>query len=471
MSERGEIDQIVIARHKIHEAQAFALADRLIAARDPVTGLLPLNIKTEQRKLAAADHKASGLDMGRATSGLVMLSQIARTESADARSDKYLKAAERNYDRGKKLLAERAYFVHLRDFDDQGRPVSSAIGEPGKSAEGEDNMSRVNSRAYALRAAGDLYRVTHKESYRRDFEQYVKAWIRDFHDPMDGGFFIHANVMDPSDHKEIGTFKDPGGVDSEYEGWRGVKGNDGTVYVLSSVLLLANEILGTEQTQDLVREQLDIILRRFRRQNGMLWENYTNDWKPISMDWQNQPMDAAKGQDARTSHVAVGGHTAMAPQQIIEGARQLLKQGRIDAAQYFSYIDQSVSLFQPFATDSGAVDWDTGAVHNAILVEEERSEHRWLQGWGDAGWQQAELIQTLLRFAEEGRLRDIHGPKGKSGEELLELSEQYYVTKYPVPAEYFFDGFANPDVYHRPQLAYYHNEVMRNLKARTSGQE
>jgi hypothetical protein len=101
----------------------------------------------------------------------------------------------------------------------------------------------------------------------------VRAWIRDFHDPMDGGFFIHANVMDPSDHREIGTFKDPGGVDSEYEGWRGVKGNDGTVYVLSSVLLLANEILGTEQTQDPVREQLDIILRRFRRQNGMLWEN------------------------------------------------------------------------------------------------------------------------------------------------------------------------------------------------------
>src|SRR6266849_4420731 len=54
-----------------------------------------------------------------------------------------------------------------------------------------------------------------------------------------------------------------GGVDSEYDGRCGFKGNDGTIYALSSVLLLANELLETEQTQDLVKEQLDILLRKF----------------------------------------------------------------------------------------------------------------------------------------------------------------------------------------------------------------
>ena len=462
------VDQVIIATQKIHKTQAYALLDRLIAAKDSVTGLLPLHIRTEREELVALDHKASGLDMGRATSGLIMLSQIARAESDSARAGRYLREAEDNYSKGKELLTEQDFFVHCRDFDDEGKLTASAIGEPGKSAAGEDNMSRVNSRSYAFRAAADLYRVTLKDSHKRDFERYFRAWIRDFYDPLNGGFFVHANVSDPSDHKEIGAFKDPGGVDSQYDGRCGVKGNDGTIYALSSVLLLANEILDTEQTQGLVKEQLDILLRKFHRQNGMLWENYTNDWKPISVDWQNQLMDTPESPGSRTSHVSIGGHTAMAPQQIIEGARQLLKQGRISEAQYASYVDESVSLFQQFATESGAIDWNTGAVHNGILVEEERREHRWFEVWSDAGWQQAELIQTLLRFREEGRLRDIDGPTGKTGEELLKLSEQNYVTACPVQAEYFFDGYANPDVYHRPQLAFYHDEVMRSLGNRNS---
>jgi hypothetical protein len=465
MLKPGEVDQIIIANQKAHKAEAYSLMDRLIAATDPVTGLLPVNVKTERERLVAVDHKASGLDVGRATSGLVMLSQIARADGDKVRADKYLREAENNYDRGRELLAVNDYFVHGRDFDDQGNSVTTEIGEWDKSARGEHNMSRVNARSYAFRAAGDLYRATRKEGYRRDFERYLKKWIRDFHDPLDGGFFIHANVLDASDHTEIGPFKDPGGVDSQYDGRRGVKGNDGTIYALSSVLLTANEILDTEQTQGLVKEQVDIVLRTFQRQNGMLWENYSNDWRPISVDPQNERLDVPESRNSRTSHVAIGGHTAMAPQQIIEGARQLLKQRQIDEAQYNSYVDESIELFHQFATGSGAIDWTTGAVHNGILVEERSVEHRWLQPWTDAGWQQAELIQTLLRFREEGRLRDIGGPNGKTGEELLELSEQHYVTTYPVPADYSFGGFGNPDVYHRPQLAYYHYEVAPRLSS------
>lgn len=463
MWKASAVDQIIIDSQKIHTAQAYDFMDRLIAARDAVTGLLPFRIKTDGEKLVAVDHSASGIDMGRATTGLVMLSRLARAEEDLARTHKYLKVAEENYKRGKELLAEGDYFVHRRDFDDQGNPTTSAIGE-------QDNMSRVNPCAYAFRAAAELYRATGQESYKRDFERYFGAWVRDFYDPANRGFFIHANVMDPSDHKETVPLKEPGGVDSAYDGRRGLKGNDGTIYALSAVLLQANEILGTEQTQNLVKEQLDIILGKLHRQNGMLWENYTNDWKPISADWQNLPMDAPKGQGVRTSHVAIGGHTAMAPQQIIEGARQLLKQGKINEAEYASYIDQALSLFQEFATQSGAIDWNTGAVHNAIRVEEPRIEHRWYPQWGDAGWQQAELIQTLLRFRQEGRLKDIKKvPSGKTGEELLKLAEQHYVTTYPVPANYeFIKDFANPDVYHRPQLALYHHEVTSQLGPKKS---
>lgn len=463
MWKANAVDQIIIDSQKIHTAQAYDFMERLIAARDPVTRLLPLHVKTDGEKLVAVDHSASGIDMGRATAGLVMLSQLARAEGELARADKYLKVAEENYKRGKELLAEGDYFVHQRDFDDQGNLTSNAIGE-------HDNMSRVNPRAYAFRAAAELYCATDHENYQRDLERYFEAWVRDFHDPnpVNGGFFIHANVMDPADHREAVSFKDPGGVDSRYDGRLGLKGNDGTIYTLSAVLLQANEILGTEQTQNLVKEQLDIILGKMYRQNGMLWENYTNDWKPISADWQNLPIDAPQGQSARTSHVAIGGHTAMASQQIIEGARQLLKQGKINEAEYASYIHHALDLFQEFATQSGAIAWNIGVVHNAIRVEEPRMDHRWYQPWGNANWQQAELIQTLLRFRQESLLEDIKGPNGKTGEELLRLAEHYYVTTYPVPANYEFKDFANPDVYHRPQLALYHHEVTSQLGPKKS---
>jgi hypothetical protein len=193
----------------------------------------------------------------------------------------------------------------------------------------------------------------------------------------------------------------------------------------------------------------------------MLWENYTKDWRPISAGWQNQQLEQSEQQTAGTSHVAIGGHTAMVPQQIIEGARQLLRQQRINAVGYRSYVDETVRLFQQFAAESGALDWSTGALYNGIRVEEKRLKHRRL--WGTAGWQQAELIQTLIRLREEERLKDVAGPDGKTGEELLEMAERQFVATYTVPENYSFNGLGNPDVYHRPQLAQYHHEVISKL--------
>lgn len=121
-------------------------------------------------------------------------------------------------------------------------------------------MTRVNPRAYAFRAAAELYQATGKPEYRADLEKYFSAWVRDFHDPIRGGFYVHGNVQQPGDHKELGSFKDPGGQPSAYDGSAGVKGNDGTVYALSSVLLEANAILTTPQTLNLVRESMDLLL-------------------------------------------------------------------------------------------------------------------------------------------------------------------------------------------------------------------
>src|SRR5439155_1096034 len=61
--------QIVADAKPFVRQQAYSMMDRLIDAKDPVTGLLPLHVRTENGKLVAADHIAAGLDMGRATSG------------------------------------------------------------------------------------------------------------------------------------------------------------------------------------------------------------------------------------------------------------------------------------------------------------------------------------------------------------------------------------------------------------------
>ena len=440
---------------QFHSGEAFQVMDSMLAAKDPVTGLLPLNFETRDGRTVASDHVASGLDSGRTTAGLVMTAEVAQAVGDTERHNTYIEAAEENYARSKELLTEGDVFVHLRDFNEDGTVKSTNVGEPGKSAEGQDNATRVNPRGYAFRGAAELYRVTGKEQYKDDFNRYFQAWVSDFHDPVNGGFFLHSNVEKAGDHQERGSFRAPGGADSSYTGEAGVKGNDGTIYALSGVLLAANEVLGTEQTQGLVKEQMDILLDKFHRQDGMQWENYTADFQPISQDWQNQPRD-----NGENSHVAIGGHTAMAAQQIIEGARQLKAQGAIDQGQYNTYIDRSVEMFGDFAANSGAVDWETGAVHNAIRVEEPDAEKRWISAWGDAPWQQAELLQSLVRLGQEGRLKDIKGPDDKNGVDLLQAAQDHYRSAYALPAEnYKFRGFGNPDVYHRPQVAQYFSQV------------
>ena len=222
-------------------------------------------------------------------------------------------------------LAKQEYFVHQINFDDQGKQTTN-LGEPGKSAPGQDNMSPgESSRVCVPRSAAELYLATNQESYRIDFERYFKAWIRDFYDPTNAGFFIHANVTDHSDHKEMGPFKNPGGVDSGYDGLRGVKGNDGTIYALSSVLLQANDVLANEQTQNLIERATGYHPRKTssakRHALGELYQRLEADLGGLA--------ESAHGSTRRTQDEPRSNRwPAMAPQQIIEGARQLHRQKR-----------------------------------------------------------------------------------------------------------------------------------------------
>lgn len=438
-----------------HRQQAYQVFDALLQAKDPVTGLLPLHFETRDGQVVATDHMAAGLDMGRQTAGLVMASQLAEAQGDKQRAERYLRAAEENYAAGKRLLSEGDRFVQRRDFNEDGSVKSTERGEPNKSAPGEDNMSRINPRGYAFRGAAELYRATGKEEYRQDFDRYFQAWVRDFHDEENGGLFLHSNLDRPGDHQERGNFQAPAGQPSSYDGVAGAKGNDGTIYALSGVLLAANEVFATPQTQTLVREQMDLILNRLQRQNGMLWENYQADFTPVSLDWQSQPRESGQ-----PSHVAIGGHTAMAGQQVIEGARQLRQQGVINQAQYDGYVQRAVDLFQDFASQSGAVDWNSGAVHNAIRVEEPDASKRWLSNWGDASWQQAEFLQTMVRLHEEGRLGQIQGPDGQNGTDLFAKAQSFYQEHYSQSATpSFSDYFGNPNVYHVPQVALYFQQA------------
>src|SRR5688572_19345665 len=98
MLKPSALDQIIIDAGKIHRVQAYDFMDRMIAAKDVVTGLLPLHVKTDNGKLVAVDHVASGLDIGRTTAGLVMLSRLAVDEGDTTRVERYIRAAEENYE-------------------------------------------------------------------------------------------------------------------------------------------------------------------------------------------------------------------------------------------------------------------------------------------------------------------------------------------------------------------------------------
>ena len=81
---------------QFHREQAYKVMDKFLAARDPVTGMLPLHVETREGKLEPTDHLASGLDMGRQTAGLVMTARLAASDHDDLRAGRYLLAAEQN---------------------------------------------------------------------------------------------------------------------------------------------------------------------------------------------------------------------------------------------------------------------------------------------------------------------------------------------------------------------------------------
>jgi hypothetical protein len=62
MLKPSAVDQVIIAAQKIYTAQAYDVMDRLIVAKDAVTGLLPLHVKTDGGKLVASDISEPGFE-------------------------------------------------------------------------------------------------------------------------------------------------------------------------------------------------------------------------------------------------------------------------------------------------------------------------------------------------------------------------------------------------------------------------
>jgi hypothetical protein len=115
--------------------------------------------------------------------------------------------------------------------------------------------------------------------------------------------------------------------------------------------------------------------------------------------------------------------------------------------------------------DNGVIDGQRGLVQNANMLEVPPGfpAQRTKPGgndWGQAGWQQRELMQTLIVLYEAGRLRDLRLAGGDDGEALLKRSIATIAQNFPIPSPYT-GGFADEHRYHAPQAVAYLNRLAR----------
>lgn len=177
----------------------------------------------------------------------------------------------------------------------------------------------------------------------------------------------------------------------------------------------------------------------------------------VRFSWQDQPVvppvTLSDGSVLARSHVAIGGHTVMAAQALAQGALELYRLGAIDGGARDRYLDRAVKIVQD-AVDHRVIEWDEGRVQNANLLEVpvEHLEVRRRPGgndWGQAAWQQRELLQTLLVLREANRLGHLVGPGNARGQELL-LNVLERVQGERVPPDYQ-GGFGDEWRYHGPR--------------------
>jgi hypothetical protein len=450
--------------------EALQLAKKLAGAVDPSTGLIAMNVQAQDGKLVAKDSTNSALDAARATRGLSELALA--LVGSDRRTAKELyTAAAANW---------AATREHLRTAD--GLPIHlQTFGEGTHVGENTTNM-RVN--------AGGLYPASDSatmlmlaERLGVDGSQYRAAllgetarFIENFYSPTAKTFTYHADAVTGSQAESDSK----NGITTDYP--LGVVGNDGAVYGLAALLIPTLRALGPDADRidtsgkaqgkrfsAIVKDQLDLISERLTFKNGALWETYAvgegGALSPIRFSWQDQPVvppvTLADGTTLTQSHVAIGGHTVMCAGQLAEGAAELRRLGVIDDVALGRYLDRAVTILQD-AVNHGVIDWASGVVQNANMLEvpDGYPDSRKKPGgndWGQAGWQQRELLQTLLVLRDAGRLDSLKGQNGGTGADLLRASIQATAEGFAVPKDYA-GGFGDEWRYHALQAAAYFAE-------------
>jgi hypothetical protein len=196
-----------------------------------------------------------------------------------------------------------------------------------------------------------------------------------------------------------------------------------------------------------------------------MWETYSVDasgtLEPIRFAWQDQPVTPPivleNIMTISHSHVAIGGHTVMAAGQIAEGAVELFRLNAIDQSQLQKYLSRAVNIING-AVAEGVIEWNDGLVNNANLLEVPSGyEQRRLPGgnyWGQAAWQQLQLVQALIVLKDAGRLLDIVSSEGGIGYELLDNVVNNVLTNFRIPQNYT-SQFGDEWRYHGLQVATY----------------
>jgi hypothetical protein len=150
------------------------------------------------------------------------------------------------------------------------------------------------------------------------------------------------------------------------------------------------------------------------------------------------------------SHVGIGGHTIMAAGQLLKGALELFRRGSIDTEARDRYVEKAIQIVNN-AIRGEVVSWDEGVVRNGILVEVPIGAPQRHLPWGLAAWQQFELIQMLTEMFQMNCLHRVQGPRGESGDVLLQNALLSCVNNWRLPSDYT-GGFADEWRYHLPQV-------------------
>jgi hypothetical protein len=436
---------------------AARVVDTLIGAIDPLTGLIAMELRADG---IAASSNHSSLDSSRATRGLVEFGLSVHSSNPNKTREIY-RAALQNWRRTREWLRSPDQNpIHTASFFADAPPRVS-LGEHGtRMRVNADGLYPVSDSATLAILADQLGERNDAADIRATLISEMQSLLKNFYDTKIGTFCYHSDALDGSHFDE----------DTRGKYQHGVVGNDGTVYGLSALLIPALQafrgeaeptfLLDDEQLplSTLVRDQMDLISKKFLFMNGSLWENYALSadglLQPIAFDWQSQNASAPyvdqNGTTRTDSHVGIGGHTVMAAGQLVMGALELRDRGTINDTEFCDYCKAAVNILNN-AIRNGVIDWGSGLVRNGVLVEVPAEATDRILPWGEAAWQHYELARTLLALRDADFLNDVKVTDSDTGWALLEGILESISGRFRLPAAYT-GGFGDEWRYHLPQL-------------------